>query len=100
MYVVCVFFIQSNEYINSNLPLLKPIVYTHKYILVYSPNKNIQAFTLILKCSKLCNYIKLHYYGLFIIEMFFFLLFFDTASELETPVAESLPQGKESYTPR
>ena len=30
----------------------------------------------------------------------FFLLFFDTASELETPVAESLPQGKESYTPK
>ena len=28
----------------------------------------------------------------------FFLLFFDTASELETPVAESLPQGKESYS--
>ena len=25
---------------------------------------------------------------------------YQTASELDTPVAENLPQGKESYTPR
>ena len=27
-------------------------------------------------------------------------MFSDTASVLDTPVAESLPQGKESYTPK
>ena len=37
----------------------------------------------------------------FVIEMFFlaFSCFSDTASELDTPVVESLPQGVESYTP-